>query len=275
MQRGVAETVGVRVGAGLQKFRRKLEVRVGHSQIDRRRPGTNGPFSVWKLRVRRHRHRIVHADSGFQQRLDHGDMPLPDRKHQRREPGIERRPEIGAGFHQFLQHVDVAVGSRPHQRRLAPAGFFGVHVGTAGDQRTYGIDLPRACSRHEHRLSAGERCVGIRTGLEQLPDDSGIAVRACDRQRRDAIPVGGADVGAGGEQPVHQVEVVMMSGPVQRRRPVRLRRIDVDPAREQLSDSPAILPLRRIGQLRIRLRAPHCGGQVGGVPTRAAPTKQR
>ena len=92
-------------------------------------------------------------------------------------------------------------------------------------------------------------------------------------ERRHAVPVRRAHVGACGEQPIHQIQIVMVRRPVESRRAVGLSGIDLGALFDQLTNGGTVHPLHRARKRRIRLRAAHFGGQVRSV--RSEMTRER
>ena len=55
---------------------------------------------------------------------------------------------IGSGLDEFFDNFGVTFGGSPHQSRLSAAGFLGVNIGAAGEQRF--DDFDRAGARGGH-----------------------------------------------------------------------------------------------------------------------------
>ena len=163
--------------------------------------------------------------------LTRGNALLAHGKQQRRKTRVERRRKSAPASMSASMTCDVAFGRRPHERRLSAPRFLGVHIGAAREQHTHRIHLARARGRHQHGFAAGQHRVRVGAGIEKSRDDGGVAVHARERQRRHAIAVRGGGVRAGRQQPVHEIEIVVIGGPVQRGRAVRLGRVDVDASR--------------------------------------------
>ena len=86
-------------------------------------PARTGRSPSGSRRVRRHLHGFVDVGARLRRSaLIAGDAPLAHGKQQRREPGVERRAEIGAHLDERLDDLDVPFGRRPHQRRLSARG---------------------------------------------------------------------------------------------------------------------------------------------------------
>ena len=67
----------------------------------------------------------------------------------------------------------------------------------------------------------------IGAGFQKLFDHGRVAVDTRERKRRDAIAVGGLDVGSGANQAVGHIEIVLADGPVEGGGAIGLRRVDV------------------------------------------------
>ncbi len=237
-------------------------MRVGHREMQRRRAVANRPLSLGQLRRDRSLYHFVYVRACREQRLAGIDVSLTHGKEQRRVPGVERRPEIGPGLDELLDHLDVTICGRPHQRRLPAPAFLRVHVSAPSDERADSRRLAGTRGGHQHGFSAGERRVRIAAGIEQALDHGGVAVHACERKRRHSIAVRRLHAGAGRDQPTRHLEIVVIGSPVQRGRPICLRDVDVRALVDQLANGAAIHPLHRARQRRIRLRARRCGGHV-------------
>ena len=140
-------------------------------------------------------------------------------------------------------------GCRPHERGLTTP-FACVVFRSAHEQRFHRVNTPRSGRHHEHGLAAGHRRIGVGAGIEQQLDDGGVAVRACERERRHAIAIRGVDARARFQQQRRGLGIFVIRGPMQCRRPVHLCRIDVDPALEQRADDGLVAVLGGIGKGR-------------------------
>ena len=88
VQRRVAGSIGVRIGAGVEQLCRQLEMRVRDGQEQRRGAGPDGRHPreasggsvTWTASLT--------SSAGLQQRSDHVDVSLSHRKEQRRKAGI-------------------------------------------------------------------------------------------------------------------------------------------------------------------------------------------
>ena len=93
-----------------------------------------------------------------------------------------------------------------------PSAFFGLQIGSFGDQGPYGFSLPGSRCGHERRLAAGQGSGRIGAGLQQQVDHRGVAVLAGHCERRDALPVGSFDVGAGADELLGGARVIFVDG---------------------------------------------------------------
>jgi len=166
-----------------------------------------------------------------------------DNQVSQRGPGAEARASRNASRN---HHLYVAFRGRPHQGRLAFLAFFGADTGVGGNQRIDGFEVARARGRHQGSLPAGQCRVGVSAGLQQQFDDSGVSIRACQGERRDAVPVCGFDIRAGSDQEASRLHIVLMHGPVQCGSSVDLRRIHVRVLLDQGANRSLIRCLRGI-----------------------------
>ena len=131
--------------------------------------------------------------------------------------------------------------------------------------------LARARRGHQHAFPRRAATRSDRRPRSSSTRRSPRCRSAGERQRRDAVAVRRSHVGAGREQPVDEIEIIVIRRPVQRRHAVRLRAFDVDRLLEQLPDGGAIAPLHGISERRpVRSAA----GPSDAVPERctARPT---
>ena len=145
------------------------------------------------------------------------------------------------------------LGDGPHQRRRAAPGFLRIDVGTRFGKHPYRVGLPGA-RRHHQRGVARRRQPRIRVGagLEQPVEHRCTAVDGSELKRRHGLAGSRRHAGPGSEQQVHGLEVVPLHGPVERRRAVNLREIDVGLACDRGSNRPTVAAHRRVGHFRRR-----------------------
>ena len=130
--------------------------------------------------------------------------------------------------------------------------LFGVDVGAAGHQRFDGAGASRARCGHQSRLAADEVRVRIRPRLEQRLHHRHAAVFARQRDRRHAEIVRRIYLGAGADQALGRRDVVPVGGPVQRRRAVRLRGVDVGALLEERFHRARITAFDGVHQPQVR-----------------------
>ena len=98
-----------------------------------------------------------------------------------------------------------------------------------------GIAVSRG--EHQHRLAADPRALASAPPFSSASDDARIAIERGDRKRRRRLRDWSTlAFGAGLEQRLHHLGVVAVDGPVQRRRAVDLRRVDVGFLDDQCAD---------------------------------------
>jgi hypothetical protein len=89
------------------------------------------------------------------------------------------------------------------------------------------------CGRHEGGLPLFGRTVRVNAGFQEMVDQNGISVGACQKERRDVVSRRGSDVGTGCNQEIGGIHVVALSRPVQCGRTVSLVGVHVRMLREQ------------------------------------------
>ncbi len=130
---------------------------------------------------------------------------------------------------------------RPHQRGGAAQGVLRVHVGAVIEQDLDRVDVAGPRRHHEGRLAMRQDGhVRVGSGFQQLFDHRRVAVDAGQRQRSGALAVGGGHVCAGLNQQSCRLQVVAVHSPVQRRRTIGLRRIDVRALLQQRAQRRAV-----------------------------------
>ena len=185
----------------------------------------------------------------------------------RRGPGIRRggscgsgggggsrpmgsRIDVGSGRDKGANRRRVPFGRRPHQRGLSADALACIHVGAASQQDGHGIDLARPGGGHQWRLATRRRGIRIGSSVQQHADDRGIPVRARERQRGNAVAIGGLWIRAGAQQQLDGGPIVELDRPVERRRAVRVGAVWIGTLPQQRGDagSIAIRPLDRLDQ---------------------------
>ena len=156
----------------------------------------------------------------------------------------------------------MALRDGPHQRRLALALLARVDVGAALDAAAAAAAVlpPRATTISAVWPSA----FGESTSAPASSNASSTADVRRDgrfRHRRRAVVVRGGDVRAGLEQARDEVRVVVMHGPVQRRRAVGLGLIRIGALREQRDGRRVIAVARRIDEQCLCARDAPAGGE--------------
>jgi len=127
-------------------------------------------------------------------------------------------------------------------RRLRPA------IEEQSDQ----VDVPRAHSRHQERVSRAVRRVDVRTGVQQTRRDGRIALFGSDVDRRDAEGVRSADVCTRFDQLVDSRQVVGPDAVVQRGRSIRIGCIDINALAQQQTDCRDVATRARLNEPLIR-----------------------
>jgi hypothetical protein len=128
------------------------------------------------------------------------------------------------------------LGRSPHQGGLLANTFARVDVGATSEQDLYRLDAAAARSRHQRGLVSGNGGIRIGTGSQQSPDDRGVAVCRCDRQRRDAVAIGRLRIGASLEQQIDHSKPLELDRPVQGGGPERIGAVRIAPAAQERSD---------------------------------------
>ena len=111
--------------------------------------------------------------------------------------------------------------------------LLGVYVGASRQQSAHGTNVTSPRASHQRRLAVQQCRVRIRAGREQLLDHDRAAIHAGQVDRGDPGVVGRADPRTRVNQRVCHAHVVEVDRPMEGRRAVPLRRIDVDVLREQ------------------------------------------
>ena len=128
----------------------------------------------------------------------HARRPLIE--HHRQAPHHRARLHVGAVLEQHFDDVRMTLGRSPHQRRLLPLRFGGVDICFSRQQRAHDRDVAGASRAHQRRDARIGRRIRVGAARQQALDDSGVAVFAGQRQRRDRQVVGAVDARAGGDQ---------------------------------------------------------------------------
>ena len=139
--------------------------------------------------------RLVHINTGFQERTHDIGAALAHSEKQRSESGIKRETEIGAGLDQGFDHLGVPFGSGPHEGRLT-VPLQRVGIGAIGEQGFHGFEASRARRSHQDRLTSGTRGVGVGPSVQQEFHQGGVSVGTSERERGHAVSVHGVHVGA-------------------------------------------------------------------------------
>ena len=174
----------------------------------------------------------VQGLSGGEGRALRRDLPsrivrFAERRSSSTRCGIRARIDIGSMLNQKLHGGGMRFVCSPHERTRAAQRFFRVDIRAVVNQNLDRIDIPGARRRHHRSAAQRQMLVGIGSGVEQCADDCGISVDARQPQRRRAFAVRHFRIRARANQHVHQFLVAAIRRPVKRRRPVRLRHIDV------------------------------------------------
>ena len=233
MEGGPSLGGGVRIGAAIEEEAGKLEVRVVQRQHER-------AHAVG--------HPLVDVGARFEQGARGVDVAAAHGKEKGRELAGRRGVNVGAGGRQHPDGRCAIFGGRPHQRRLSLAGFLGIDVRAAADERLHGVHVARPCRRHQHRLAFGQGRVGIGSGGEQLFDHRGVAVGRREMKRCDAVAVRDLRLRAGLEQRPGHLEIVELGGPMERGRAVGFSGVDVGVFREQGAGNRGVPALDRLDE---------------------------
>ena len=195
--------------------------------------------------------RLVHVGARGKQEPSHVDVALLRGKLQRGETVRRAGGGAAAGFEQDFRHLRVVFRHGPHQRRLTPRGLRRGRVGSGAEQPADDLDVADARRGHQRRHPAGPRNVRVGAGLEQQIDHRDAGVETGEGQGRHPVVVGRVDVGAGADEQFRDVRKVTVSGPVQRRRAVPLRLVDVDTLGHEPLDASGIRRLDRVDQGKV------------------------
>ena len=174
-----------------------------------------------------------------------GDLPLPV---------VDRRPcvDVGAGRDERLHHCRLALRDRPHQCRLAAPALDRVDLRTAPQQRLGRIDAAGAGDDHQRGLAVRVGRFDVSAGRQQLVDDADVGEDRGLGHRRRAVVVFRVHLRARTNQPIDQIEIVMVHRPVQRGRAIGFGCVDIDALRDQRERPGAIAGFGRIHQRRPR-----------------------
>ena len=170
---------------------------------------------------------------------------------------LRRHRDVGLVRRQLAHDVGAAVRGGEGERRLAFHVLLCVHVRALREQHLHGVVAAGRGGEHERRRAVRGRGVRI-----------GAAVAARNQQRRVAADAGRrADVRAGVEEHFRELDVAFLRGPVQRRHPVGLRRVDVGAVLQQRANRVAVAVHRRVddgGAADRRIRDDHRGQRQRG-----------
>ena len=122
---------------------------------------------------------------------------------------------------------------RPHQRRVPKFRFGGVHARTTLDEQPHRSAFTSAHRRHQQRVTGRIGGVDVGAGIEQTPQDRGVALLRCDVDRRHPEGIRRRDLRTAADQQISGGEV---SGPhrvVQRCGSVGIGLVDVGVPRDQ------------------------------------------
>ena len=103
----------------------------------------------------------------------------------------------------------------------------GVDIGTVPHQLARRFETARSCGDHDRSLAVPSRGAGVAASRQQPLDQRSVAVGRRQRHRRLAVLISGVRVRSRVEQRLGHVPLTEMDRPRQRRRAIRLRRIDV------------------------------------------------
>ena len=172
---------------------------------------------------------------------------LPDGEHQRREPAAGCGVDRGASLEQHVEDRDVALGRGPHQRSLAAPRVRGVDVGAARQERPDRRYVSRPRTREQRRLARGRQSwVGPR--VEERGHEGRAGAGAGQPKRCRTVAVDRVGIRPGVQQQPNQPDIFQVDGPVERRRPVDGRRVDVDRPGQQARHHCVVAGPRRVRQ---------------------------
>ena len=107
---------------------------------------------------------------------------------------------------------------------------------------------------HERRLSFFCRAVGVCARFQQALDNGGVSIQACEVQGHDVVTRRGFVVRAGRDESVDEFRVVALCGPVQSRRAIHVRAVDIHVLSDESSCGFRIIILNGLNQSQIRAR---------------------
>ena len=192
-------------------------------------------------------------------------MPIPwpnpgtelGRTHCGGRPARVRALAEGPAREQELGDVRAILPHGHHQRRLLIRAVDEIDFRAAIEQQVDGVALPDARRAHQRRFTGGVEGIGVGAGIEQQRHHRGTAIGRGDRQRCDAVTIGQRRCGARTEQQTRRRHVIDASGPVQRRCPIRARRVDIHFLTEQRAQRRGVAVHGRIRQPCIRAGRQH------------------
>ncbi len=121
---------------------------------------------------------VIRIGAGGEQGLHRFRIVLYRGEDQSREAALRRCVDVGAVLDQRFDDARMPFGRRPHQSSLAFARFHGVYVRARGDQLLDGFDAARAGGDHQRGFAVPSRSLGVRSSLQQLLHQAGVAVGA-------------------------------------------------------------------------------------------------
>ena len=195
---------------------------------------------------------VLHVGAELKQPAGGFDPVFAHREEERREPRRRLRRDVGACLHERRDRRRVAFGRRPHERRLAAKLLRGVHVRSVAQQRFDRRGRAIQRSVHEHRLTFARGRVRIGAGLDQPHHELRTAARRRKRKRRDAIARPRIDFGTRSEQQLRDLERANPCGMVQSRGTVGGAVVDIGAFGERYAHRGAVVKKDRFEQ--------RCGG---------------
>ena len=137
-------------------------------------------------------------------------------------------------FHQQLRDRGMLLRHSPHERAGPAPGFLRIHLGAPIQQYANGIELAGAGCHHQRGVAGlGQRSVGIGSSGDQAIDHARASVDGGCQKRGCIRDVRGRDLRSRFNQEIRQLQIVRLSGPVQRRRTVDLRGVHIGVPFEQ------------------------------------------
>ena len=206
------------VGAAVEKQAHDTGVTVGARAVQRTPAASAGPRTDGRAAREKEPHDL--------------ELTLEARVVQRRVAVVVAALDVCAAVEQNAGYVGMPLGTGPVQRRRH-VHCIRTSVRAGGEQRAYNLRVTREACGCKRRVPVLVSRVDDSATLEKQPRGRELAMHARNVQRCGTSAALGLDVGTGGEQRAHDLQVAHGACGGQRNLPVRILRVDCSTARKQ------------------------------------------